>query len=355
MAPQNIHVFLAGSGLIGSALLTKINAQRERLLAEEGIALKGAGIVNTKKMVLGEHLGTLSGWKEELNTRGQKADLAQFVAGMKAMRLPNAVFVDCTASEEIPALYNTILAERIAIVTPNKKGLSSNFKFYKNLKLLASQNHTRFLYETTVGAGLPVLSTIRDFMLCGDRVEKISAIVSGTLSYIFNSFEGNTTLSKAVREAQKLGYTEPDPRNDLNGMDAARKLVIVARECALPMECADVEIEQLIPQGRKKETVKEFLKTLERYDAQFEAKKQRAIARGAVLRFVAEIENGKAKMFLKEVASNHPFAGLRGSDNIFSFTTDHYHETPLIVRGKGAGAEVTSAGVFSDIFKAVRL
>lgn len=175
------------------------------------------------------------------------------------------------------------------------------------------------------------------------------------MSYIFNSFEGNTTLSRVVREARELGYTEPDPRDDLNGMDAARKLVIVARECGFPLECGDVEREQLISQSAHAETVEEFLDRLQQYDASFEEKKQRAQSRGNVLRFIAEIENGMAKMFLAELPLSHPFAGLRGSDNIFSFTTDHHRETPLIVRGKGAGAEVTSAGVFSDIFKAVRV
>ncbi len=245
------------------------------------------------------------------------------------------------------------LNSNISIVTPNKKANSASYKYYLQLREAASKHNVKFLYETNVGAGLPVINTLKDLVSTGDIVTKIEAVLSGTLSFIFNSYDGSKPFSQFVLEAKEKGYTEPDPRDDLNGVDVARKLLILARELGLSLELKDIKVENLVPEGaRKAKTIKEFFEKLKKYDVEFDAKVKEALKHSKVLRYIALLENGKAKVSLQEVDATHPFYSLQESDNIIAFTTTYSLNRPVVVKGPGAGAEVTSAGVFSDIIRA---
>jgi aspartokinase/homoserine dehydrogenase 1 len=255
-------------------------------------------------------------------------------------------------ADQVVDKYPEILESAISIVTPNKKANARKYSYYKKLRDYCSKYNTRFFYETNVGAALPVINTIKDLLASGDRVVKIEGILSGTLSYIFNTFSGKQPFSTVIRQAKEKGYTEPDPREDLSGQDVGRKLLILARETGSTMEMSDIKIENLIPLSlRKVKTVEEFFKKLPEYDALFEAKRKAAGKKGRVLRYVARFENNKAEIGLTGVNGDHPFYNLSGSDNIIAIYTRHYADSPLIIRGAGAGAAVTAAGVLTDILK----
>jgi aspartokinase/homoserine dehydrogenase 1 len=277
---------------------------------------------------------------------------SDFLKEMQNIELPNKVFVDCTASKDVAEAYAEILSSDISIVTPNKIANSSSFEYYQKLREIAHARNRRFLYETNVGAGLPVINTLTDLQVSGDKVRKIEAILSGTLSYIFNNFTGKTRFSTVVAEAREKGYTEPDPRNDLNGMDVGRKILILARELGFPMEMKDVHVESLLTSRLENaSSIPDFLTKLESEDGAFEMKKKQAEKAGGRLRYIATFEKGKASVGLRVVDEKHPFYLLSGSDNIIAFTTDRYKDTPLVIKGPGAGAGVTAAGVFADILR----
>jgi aspartokinase/homoserine dehydrogenase 1 len=285
-----------------------------------------------------------------LNNDGETANLNQFVIQIKALNLPNCVFVDNTASEAPIAYYQQIFESSISIVTCNKKGNSAKYEQYQLFKELARKFGVDFYYETNVGAGLPIIRVLKDLMLSGDKVSKIEAILSGTISYIFNNFKGDAGFYETVKEAQDLGYTEPDPRDDLNGMDFMRKMLILARDAGYPLEAENVKIDNILPEAcLKATTVDDFYKELQNNSPYFEDLKKRAAADKKALRYIGKLENGNVEISLQMVDENHPFYMLSGSDNIISFTTDRYKNRPLVVKGPGAGAEVTSAGVFADI------
>ncbi|HKK79946.1 MAG TPA: hypothetical protein VJ933_09970, partial [Phaeodactylibacter sp.] len=347
---KELHLFMIGVGLIGSTLIEQVKAQAAFLKEKRGLELRIVGLANSRKMLFQEDGIDLDHWREALSACEVNMDPAIFVGKMKEMNLSNTIFVDNTASDQVTAYYEDILDSSIPISTPNKIAISSGFAQYQRLKAIAAKRDVQFLYETNVGAGLPVISTLNDLIISGDRILKIEGVVSGSLSFIFNNFKVGTRFSDIVKQAQELGYTEPDPRVDLNGLDVQRKLIILSRETGLPMEASDVEIENILPQAcQQAETVEAFFAELEKADDTFDELRQEAEQEEKALRMVASLDNGNARISLQKVDSNHPFYSLSGSDNMIVFTTERYKERPLVVRGPGAGAEVTAAGVFAEI------
>ncbi|MFM8433334.1 MAG: bifunctional aspartate kinase/homoserine dehydrogenase I, partial [Bacteroidota bacterium] len=348
---QSLSVFLVGvTGLIGKTLLKQIDSHREYLKQAHALEINVVGLANSKKMYFNGDGINIRRANELLDQNGEKVDHGLFAERMVEMNLPHAVFVDCTSSEEVVAQYVTVLEHSISIVTPNKLANSASYKQYDLLHRIARRRNVRFLYETNVGAGLPVINTLNSLTASGDRIISIEAVLSGTLSFIFNTFREGMRFSDIVKEAREKGYTEPDPRVDLSGKDVARKLLILARETGLKLEMKDISIDQILPANcLRAKTVNDFMRELKTADPYFQAMLSKAERRRKRLRFIARLENGKASVVLKEVDDNHPFYHLSGSDNIISFLTDRYNDRPLVVKGPGAGAEVTAAGVFADI------
>jgi aspartokinase/homoserine dehydrogenase 1 len=347
---KTLHAFCLGTGNIGQTLFKQLNAHSAYLQEHNGIQVKIAGISNTRKMMFNSDGISLDSWQDELHASNETADLQEFVARMKSMNLPNCVFIDNTASPKPVEFYEQVFKSNISVITCNKIGNSASYKQYKAFHDAAKQHGVDFFYETNVGAGLPIIRTLKDLTNSGDRIAKIEAILSGTISFIFNNFKGDAKFYDVVKEAQEKGYTEPDPRDDLSGKDFMRKILILARDAGYPMEEADVKIESMLPQSSlDAQTVDDFYATLKAEDAFFSNLKAKAEADGKVLRYIGKLDNGKAEITLQMVDESHPFFTLSGSDNIISFTTDRYKERPLVVKGPGAGAEVTAAGVFADL------
>lgn len=348
---KDMNVFIVGVGLIGGTLIKQIQKQASYLSKEKNIKINIVGLANSKKMLIQPNGIALSSWKDKLDN-ADKADIKSFVKKMIELNLPNTIFVDNTSHKEVVEHYHSILDASISVVTPNKLANSSLFKDYKKLQETAFKRRVKFLYETNVGAGLPVISTLNDLKDSGDKIIRIEGILSGTLSYIFNTFKGDKKFSDVVKEAKEKGYTEPDPRDDLNGKDVARKILILSREAGFEMEMDDVVIENILPAPcLKAKTVEEFFVQLEKNNDVFSKRREEADKAGKVLRFIAKLEDGKATVSLQSVDTAHPFYSLSGSDNMISFTTERYKDRPLVVKGPGAGAEVTAAGVFADILR----
>ncbi len=347
---KSLHAFCLGTGNIGKTLFRQLNGHTQSLHDNNGIQVKIAGISNTRKMVFNEDGISLDNWEETLDESNEQADLPTFIAKMKSLNLPNCVFIDNTASPKPIAFYEEVLKSTISIVTCNKIGNSGSYEQYKTFRDSARQHGVDFFYETNVGAGLPIIRTLKDLMNSGDRVQKIEAILSGTISFLFNNFKGDANFHDTVKLAQEKGYTEPDPRDDLRGTDFMRKMLILARDAGYALETSDVSIQSMLPQASlDAASVDDFYQTLKNEDAYFADIKNRAEADGKVLRYIGKLEDGKASITLEMVDETHPFFMLSGSDNIISFTTDRYKERPLVVKGPGAGAEVTAAGVFADL------
>ncbi len=347
-----LNIFLVGTGLIGKELMRMVNQQYQKLAAENHLEVNFVGLANSRKMVFQEEGIALDSGVELLLNSNQTRGMAAYFENMVALNLSNSIFVDCTSSEEVAGYYERILASNISIVTPNKKANSGSYSSYQKLKSTASKRGVRFLYETNVGAGLPVINTLNDLLISGDKALRIEAVLSGTLNFIFSSFNGNRKFSEIVKEAKEKGFTEPDPRDDLNGMDVARKALILSREIGLPLELSDVQVENLVPEECRGEmSVEEFIKRLENFNSHYSGLFDKANGKGEKLRYMAVIENGRARVSLASVGANHPFFSLAGSDNIILLTTERYKERPMVIRGPGAGAEVTAAGVFADIIR----
>lgn len=346
------HLYLVGTGLIGSTLLRQIQAQAAFLKEKRNLEIKLVGIANSRKMVLNADGIRMDLFREELED-GQPYSIHRFTETMAKFNLANSVFVDCTASGEVAAYYGKILDESISISTPNKMAASSPLPEYRRLKHLAEKRGVEWRYETNVGAGLPIITTLNDLIHSGDRIIRIEGILSGTLSFIFNTFcaaNSTASFSSIVREAKRRGLTEPDPREDLSGADVRRKLLILARETGLALEASDIQVENILPKAcTEAADVDGFFAALEQNDAHFDALRKKAASEGKVLRFVAKLEDGQAGVLLMTFDQSHPFYFLDGSDNMVSFTTERYRERPLVVRGPGAGAEVTAAGVFAEV------
>jgi aspartokinase/homoserine dehydrogenase 1 len=347
---KTLHAFCLGTGNIGKTLFAQLNAHSDYLKDNNGIQVKVAGISNTRKMTFNSDGVSLDTWQADIESSPYTADLKEFIAKMKDMNLPNCVFIDNTASPKPIEFYEDIFKANISVITCNKIGNSGSYKQYRTFKDTARRHGVDFFYETNVGAGLPIINTLKNLMNSGDRVQRIEAILSGTISFIFNNFKGDANFHDVVKEAQEKGYTEPDPRDDLSGKDFMRKMLILARDAGYAMEEADVEIQSVLPQASlEAKSVEDFYATLKTEDAHFAKLKHQAEKDGKVLRYIGKLENGKVTITLQMVDENHPFYMLSGSDNIISFTTDRYKERPLVVKGPGAGAEVTAAGVFADL------
>lgn len=347
---RNLNLFVVGAGLIGKELLNQLDKQTQYFLEERFLKINVIGLSNSRKMLFDTEGIDLNNWQDALENATDIADMDAFVKKIRELNLPNSVFVDNSASDFIPKFYPEILKQKVSIATPNKKANSGDYEFYEQLQRLALNNNVKFGYETTVGAGLPVIKTLQEIVLSGDRIHKIEGVLSGTLSYLFNTYDGSKSFSDLVKAAKEMGYTEPDPRDDLNGMDVARKILILAREAGERMEIKEVDLQKFLPEECfTPETIDEFFVELEKADSQMKALYDSAAKEGKKLRYIASLENGEAKIQLRAVDQNHPFYNLQGGDNIVAFTTQRYKERPLVVKGPGAGAEVTAAGVFADL------
>jgi aspartokinase/homoserine dehydrogenase 1 len=345
---QTLHIFMMGVGLIGSTLLNQIQKQAAFLKENRAMEIKVIGLANSRKMYFNDNGIDLKNWKSTLSEKSEDATPVQFVEKMKGFNFSNAIFIDCTASAEVAKTYESILDASISISTPNKIANSSDYAHYLKLKNLARLREVKFSYETNVGAGLPVISTLNDLINSGDRVLKIEGVLSGSLSYIFNNYKKGVLFSDVVKNAKALGFTEPDPRVDLLGHDVRRKVVILARESGLALEVQDVEIEQILPQVCiDAPSVEALFKALESEQKHFNSLLNGD--KNTKLRMIAKIENGKARIGLQNVGLDNPFYHLDGSDNMIVFTTERYRERPLVVTGPGAGAEVTAAGIFAEV------
>lgn len=349
---KTINIFLAGTGLIGSTLLKQISETNTILKKNKKINLCLAGVINSHYMLMQKGGINSLHWKDELEKREQKAEFSLFVAKMKSMRLENKTFIDCTASETVPLYYEKILDAGISIVAANKKSNAGSLQTYKRIKKAEKRNKVTFLYETNVGAGLPVINTIKSMVNTGDVITKIEGVLSGTLSYIFNNFYGERKFSEVIKQAKEKGYTEPDPREDLNGLDFGRKLLILAREIGLDLELDDISIQNLIPKKYEKvQSISDFFSKMRGEDEYFETLKRQAKEDRKVLRYIGfiNVKNKRSACSLQMIDNTHPFYSLSGSDNSIAIYSKRYNERPLVIKGPGAGGAVTAGGVFADI------
>ncbi len=347
---KTLHVFNIGTGNIGSTLFKQLHEQHDFLLDQNDIEIKVVGISNSRKMGFNPEGFDLGNWQEELEHQGEVADLGSFIGQMKALNLPNCVFIDNTASKLSSTYYEEIFRSNISIVTCNKIANSGDYAQYRLLHETARKHGMDFFYETNVGAGLPIVRVLKDLMMSGDRIIKIEAILSGTISYIFNNFKGDASFYEVVKKAQELGYTEPDPRDDLGGIDFMRKMLILARDAGHAIESESVKLGNILPEScLQASSVDEFYAELLKADEFFNNMKAEAAKQNKVIRYIGTLENGEVAINLQMLDDKHPFYALSGSDNIISFTTERYKDRPLVVKGPGAGAEVTAAGVFADL------
>ncbi|HEV7984525.1 MAG TPA: bifunctional aspartate kinase/homoserine dehydrogenase I [Steroidobacteraceae bacterium] len=352
LSPHTLSIGVIGPGTVGSVLLDQLAGERERLAREFKIDLRVRGILRSRQMCLSDQSIGLSDWRHQLAQHSQPADLTRFIEHVRVDYLPHTVLIDCSADSQVARQYRDWLAAGIHIVTPNKRANSIELSYYESLKAARRESGAHYLYETTVGAGLPVIQTLRDLRETGDQITRIEGILSGTLAYLFNVYDGRTPFSAIVREAKQRGYTEPDPRDDLSGTDVARKLIILGREMGLKLEMSDVDIASLVPADLAAGSSEEFLAGLSRHDLPMRERYEQARARGHVLRYVGAVAaDGRATVGLTELEQRHAFANIALTDNVVRFATARYCDNPLIVQGPGAGPAVTAGGVFADLLR----
>ncbi len=347
---KQLNVFIAGLGNVGSKLLDQIAQQQQYLLDNMKLQLRITGIANSRKMLFADEGLNLSNWKEQLDN-GEKSNLNGFVSSIIKRNLRNSVFVDVTANADVASVYDQLLVKSISVVACNKIAASSLFDNYKKLKSLAGEYNASFLFETNVGAGLPVIGTLNDLIKSGDKINRIEAVLSGTLNFVFNNYNGSQPFTKVVKQAQDEGYTEPDPRLDLGGTDVMRKIMILAREAGNQIEMEDIANNGFLPASCFNGTVDDFYKEMENHEGHFKALYDAAAAKNCKLKFVATYNEGKAAVGLQHISPEHNLYHLYGKDNIVLFYTNRYPEQPLVVKGAGAGADVTASGVFADIIR----
>ena len=353
LSRATIAIGLVGAGTVGSVFLDQLQAQIPVLRERSQLNLRVRAIANSKRMLLGDDI-PLENWRDDLRECEEALDLERLVETVRSEPVPHAVIVDCTASGEVAKEYSRWLAAGVHVVTPNKQANTASIDYYRELRKHMREQHTHFLYETTVGAGLPIIQTLRDLAETGDGIAQIDGIFSGSLAYLFNTYDGTRPFSELVREALDNGYTEPDPRDDLSGMDVARKMVILAREVGLEWELDDVDVQSLVPEDLIEADVQTFLDRLPEHDDAMRARFDEAKAKDLKLRFTGSLDvagGSPPKVSLEAVADNHPFANINLTDNIVQYVTDRYNANPLVVQGPGAGPEVTAGGVFADVLR----
>jgi aspartokinase/homoserine dehydrogenase 1 len=351
---KQVNLFITGVGNVGSRLISQLLQQHQYIQKNLRLHIRVVGIANSRKMLFNQKGIDLKNWKELLEN-ADEMNLGEFVKAIQTKNLRNSVFVDATANENVAKHYAEILEKSVSIVACNKIAASSSFNYYEKLKNLARESNVHFLFETNVGAGLPVIGTLNDLLLSGDKINKIEAVLSGTLNFVFNNYKGIESFAKVVKRAQEEGYTEPDPRLDLSGVDVVRKIMILARESGEKIEMEDINNNAFMPPQCMLGSVDDFYACMEKEEAHFKKIFEEANKAGKKLKFVASYENGKAKVGLQQIDPSHDFYHLFGKDNVVLFYTNRYTEQPLVVKGAGAGAEVTASGVFADIIRAVRI
>jgi aspartokinase/homoserine dehydrogenase 1 len=352
---KEMFLFIAGTGIVGSSLLNQIEKQQVTLLKEHGLKVRLMGLTNSRKMTTNIKGIPIEDCREILKTSGEKGDIDEFISRMIHMNFRNSIFIDCTANEKVAMKYSQILGGYVSVVTANKIACSSGYSYYHELKTIANEQSVRLMYETTVGAGLPIIKTITDLVMSGDKVHKIEAVLSGTLNFIFNEIGPDVALSVAIRRAKEKGFSEPDPRVDLSGTDVVRKILILSREAGYPLEKEDVTVKSFLPDSCFKGNIDDFFEEVRKYDDEFEQKRKQLVKDGKKWRFLATLDQGKARVELVIVDQSHPSYDLAGSNNIVLLTTDRYRELPMVIKGYGAGAEVTAAGVFADLMRVVNV
>jgi bifunctional aspartokinase / homoserine dehydrogenase 1 len=348
---KQVNLFIAGLGNVGEIFLTQLQQQQHFLQEQLRIQIRVVGIANSKKMYFNEEGVDISNWKEEIQ-KGEPMNLANFISIIQAKNLRNSVFADITANDELATVYGELLQKSISVVACNKVAASSQYAYYKKLKDLAKEFNSMFLFETNVGAGLPIIGTLKDLLHSGDKINRMQAVLSGTLNFVFNNYDGTRSFASVVKQAQDEGYTEPDPRLDLSGKDVMRKIMILARESGEQMEMEDISNNSFMPETCMTGTVADFYTAMEKEEAHFKDILDAAKAAGKKLKFIASYDKGKAAVGLQQVDEQSDFYHLYGKDNVVLFYTDRYPEQPLVVKGAGAGAAVTASGVFADIIRA---
>lgn len=351
---KQVNLFIAGLGNVGQKFLAQLQQQKQFLQDQLRLQIKVVGIANSKKMYFDEEGINIGDWKNEIQ-KGEAMNLAEFVSTIQKKNLRNSVFADVTANDEIAMVYGDLLQKSISVVACNKVAASSDYNYYKKLKELAKEYNSQFLFETNVGAGLPIIGTLKDLLHSGDKINRLQAVLSGTLNFVFNNYDGSKSFASVVKQAQDEGYTEPDPRFDLSGKDVMRKIMILARESGEQMEMEDISNNSFMPESCMTGSVDDFYAAMEKEEAHFRKILDAAKSVGKKLKFIASYDNGKAAVGLQPVDEQSDFYHLYGKDNVVLFYTDRYPEQPLVVKGAGAGAEVTASGVFADIIRVASL
>lgn len=350
---KQINVFIAGVGTVGSKLIDQLRVQHQHLLDEMRLNIRVVGIANSKRALLAEEGVNLENYKTNLE-KMDTISVAELADRIVEQNLRNSIFVDVTASSDVVEVYSKLLAKSVSVIACNKIAASSGYENYSHLKDTAREFGTNFFFETNVGAGLPVINTLNDLLRSGDKVNRIEAVLSGTLNFVFNNYDGTRKFADVVRQAQEEGYTEPDPRLDLNGTDVARKILILAREAGNRIEMEDIENVGFLPESCLAGSVEDFYAEMERHEDHFKTLLDDAVSKGLKLKYIASFNDGKASVGLQSIGPDHNFANLSGKDNSVLFYTNRYADQPLVVKGAGAGADVTAAGVFADIIRASR-